>query len=175
MCGIAGLWKFGGSADAELRRDVRGMCDRIAYRGPDGFGEWIDPQIGLGLGHRRLAVIDLTPTGFQPMASADGRYIITYNGEIYNAPEIRAEIGMSFRGSSDTEVLLEAICRFGIDGALARANGLFAFAVFDRAERVLHLARDHLGIKPLYFTRQKGGFAFASELKALKALTDLIV
>ena len=149
------------------------MTDAIAYRGPDGDGHWIDAQVGVALGHRRLAIIDLTPTGVQPMTSADGRVVITYNGELYNRAEMAAEIDLPWRGTSDTEVLVEAIARFGIDGALDRANGLFAFAAFDRASRRLHLARDRLGIKPLYWTRQNGVFAFASELKALRALAGL--
>ena len=95
------------------------MTDAIAYRGPDGEGHWCDAAAGVCLGHRRLAIVDLTPTGFQPMASADGRIVITYNGELYNAAEIAAELAMTFRGTSDTEVLVEAIARFGIDGALA--------------------------------------------------------
>jgi asparagine synthase (glutamine-hydrolysing) len=172
MCGIAGLWRFSGADETRLRSDARAMCGRIAYRGPDGYGEWLDLQAGLALGHRRLAIIDLSPTGIQPMLSADERFVITYNGELYNTREIAAELNMKFRGTSDTEVLVEAICRFGIDGALERANGLFAFAAFDRATQVLHLARDRLGIKPLYWSRQQNAFAFASELKSLRAVSD---
>jgi asparagine synthase (glutamine-hydrolysing) len=149
------------------------MTDAIAYRGPDGDGQWLDADLGLALGHRRLAIIDLSPTGLQPMASADGRIIITYNGELYNRTEMATELAMSFRGTSDTEVLVEAIARFGIDGALKRANGLFAFAAFDRSSRTLHLVRDRLGIKPLYWTKQNSVVAFASELKALRANKDL--
>lgn len=170
MCGIAGLWRFNGAAEFDLRADVRRMTDAIDYRGPDGEGQWIDADAGIALGHRRLAIVDLSPTGFQPMASTSGRIVISYNGELYNTAEIAAELAMPFRGTSDTEVLAEAIERFGIDGALQRANGLFAFAAFDRARRVLHLARDRLGIKPLYWSRQKGALAFASELKAIRAL-----
>ncbi|HYW60054.1 MAG TPA: asparagine synthase (glutamine-hydrolyzing) [Xanthobacteraceae bacterium] len=173
MCGIAGLWRFGGAPEPVLAGEARAMTDAIAYRGPDGDGHWIDAQVGVALGHRRLAIIDLTPTGVQPMTSADGRVVITYNGELYNRAEMAAEIDLPWRGTSDTEVLVEAIARFGIDGALDRANGLFAFAAFDRASRRLHLARDRLGIKPLYWTRQNGVFAFASELKALRALAVL--
>src|SRR5215472_16372939 len=173
MCGIAGLWRFGGAPEPVLAGEARAMTDAIAYRGPDGDGHWIDAQVGVALGHRRLAIIDLTPTGVQPMTSADGRVVITYNGELYNRAEMAAEIDLPWRGTSDTEVLVEAIARFGIDGALDRANGLFAFAAFDRASRRLHLARDRLGIKPLYWTRQNGVFAFASELKALRALAGL--
>jgi asparagine synthase (glutamine-hydrolysing) len=173
MCGIAGLWHVRGASADTLDRSVRTMTAAIAYRGPDGDGHWIEAEAGIALGHRRLAIVDLSPTGVQPMASVDGRFIITYNGELYNTAEIAAELAMRFRGTSDTEVLVEAISRFGIDGALARANGLFAFAVFDRATRKLHLARDRMGIKPLYWTRQNGIFAFASELKALRVLRSL--
>lgn len=173
MCGIVGLWRFSGASEPELLADARAMTTMIAYRGPDGDGHWCDAETGIALGHRRLAIIDLSPTGHQPMASADGRIVISYNGELYNAAEIAAELAMPFRGTSDTEVLVEAIARFGIDGALRRTNGLFAFAAFDRASRTLNLARDRLGIKPLYWTRQNGTFAFASELKALRALPDL--
>jgi len=173
MCGIAGLYRFGGAAAEELAATIRSMTDAIAYRGPDGDGHWIDAEVGIALGHRRLAIVDLTATGRQPMASADGRVVITYNGELYNAAEIAAELATSSRGTSDTEILVEAIARFGIDGALKRANGLFAFAAFDRNARILHLARDRLGIKPLYWTRQSGTFAFASELKALRTLKQL--
>jgi len=172
MCGIAGLWAFGGANEARLRAQVRAMTDAIAYRGPDGDGHWVDPAVGVALGHRRLAIIDLTPTGLQPMTSHDGRFVIVYNGEIYNAAEMLAELNAPMRGTSDTEVLLEAIARFGVDGALQRANGLFAFAAFDRSTRTLHLARDRLGIKPLYWTRQGGAVAFASELKALRAIGE---
>ena len=173
MCGIAGIWRFGGALQPDLEATVRRMTDAIAHRGPDGDGRWIDADTGIALGHRRLAIIDLSPAGHQPMASADGRFVISYNGELYNTPEIAAELAMRFRGHSDTEVLVEAIARYGIDGALARTNGLFAFAAFDRAMRTLHLARDRMGIKPLYWTRQNGVFAFASELKALRAVQAL--
>jgi asparagine synthase (glutamine-hydrolysing) len=170
MCGIAGLWRFSGAPEQELLTAARGMAAAISYRGPDSEGYWCDGDVGVSLGHRRLAIIDLTENGHQPMASADGRIVISYNGELYNTKEIAAELAMPFRGTSDTEVLVEAIARFGIDGALRRANGLFAFAAFDRARRTLHLARDRLGIKPLYWMRQPGLFGFASELKALRAM-----
>lgn len=173
MCGIAGLWRFGGAEESRLGEELRSMTEAIAYRGPDGEGHWIDGVGGVALGHRRLAIVDLSPTGYQPMTSADGRVVITYNGELFNTAEIAAELAMPLRGTSDTEVLVEAIARFGIDGALRRTNGLFAFAAYDRNSATLHLARDHLGIKPLYYTRQHGAFAFASEMKALRALRDL--
>ena len=172
MCGIAGVWHFGGFSEARLRQSVAGMTDAIVYRGPDGDGAWVDAQNGIALGHRRLAIVDLSPTGVQPMVSADGRIVISYNGELYNRHEMAAELATTFRGTSDTEVLVEAVARYGIDGALQRANGMFAFAAFDRSTRTLHLARDRLGIKPLYWTQQNGMFAFASELKALRVLKE---
>ena len=171
MCGIAGLWQLAGSRD--LAAQSRAMTKAIAARGPDGEGHWTDAAAGITLGHRRLAIIDLSPTGFQPMTSADGRIVITYNGELYNRAEMAAELDRPWRGTSDTEVLVETIARYGIDGALARANGLFAFAAFDRTTRTLHLSRDRLGIKPLYWTRQNGLFGFASELKALRSAGGL--
>jgi asparagine synthase (glutamine-hydrolysing) len=177
MCGITGLWRLNGASAPDLAAQSRAMTDAIAYRGPDGDGHWTDVDAGIALGHRRLAIIDLSPTGLQPMTSADGRIVITYNGELYNRAEMAAELDRRFnrpwRGTSDTEVLLEAIAAFGIDGALDRANGLFAFAAFDRSTRTLHLARDRIGIKPLYWTRQNGVFAFASELKALRTVAGL--
>lgn len=173
MCGIAGLWRFTGASQDELLATARAMTGAIDFRGPDGDGHWCDPAVGVALGHRRLAIIDLSPTGHQPMTSANGRVVITYNGELYNAAEMAAELAMPLRGTSDTEVLVEAIVRFGIDGALQRANGLFAFAAFDRANNTLHLARDRLGIKPLYWTRQNGLYAFASEIKALRQVSGL--
>jgi asparagine synthase (glutamine-hydrolysing) len=173
MCGIAGLWRFDGGSERELAATARAMTAAIAHRGPDGDGHWFDVGAGVALGHRRLAIIDLSPTGYQPMHSADGRFVITYNGELYNRAEMAAELGVNWRGTSDTEVLVEAVAHFGIDGALERANGLFAFAVYDTRNQVLHLARDRLGIKPLYYTRQAGLFAFASELRSLHAIAGL--
>src|SRR5258708_3011075 len=172
MCGIAGLW-YSRQRSESMEADVRAMTAAINYRGPDSDGHWVDSEIGIALGHRRLAIVDLTPSGAQPMASADGRFIISYNGELYNSVEIASELSMGFRGTSDTEVLVEAIARFGIDAALTRTNGLFAFAVFDRTTRTLHLARDRIGIKPRYWTRQNGVFAFASDLIALRAVDRL--
>ena len=100
MCGIAGLWRFGGASESQLRGAVRAMTDAMTYRGPDGDGHWVDAQIGIALGHRRLAIIDLSPTGVQPMESADGRIVITYNGELYNSAELAGELAMQFRGTS---------------------------------------------------------------------------
>ena len=170
MCGIAGLIDFADSSD--LDRRAKAMADAIAYRGPDGSGVWSDAQAGVALAHRRLAIIDLTPTGAQPMISADGRWVISYNGEVYNAAEIAASSGLkdvSFRGTSDTEVILESIARRGLDRTLNDMNGMFAIALWDRQARKLHLIRDRLGIKPLFFAASERGVYFASELKALAA------
>ena len=173
MCGIAGLIDASGSATApELERRARAMSDAIAYRGPDGSGVWQDAEAGVALAQRRLAIIDLTPTGAQPMMSADGRWVISYNGEVYNAATIAASAelaGFPFKGTSDTEVILESFAKRGIDLTLADMNGMFAIALWDRAERTLYLIRDRLGIKPLVFTANAQGLWFASELKALVA------
>jgi asparagine synthase (glutamine-hydrolysing) len=173
MCGIAGLIDGSRRASApDLERRARVMSDAIAYRGPDGSGVWCDAEAGVALAQRRLAIIDLTPTGAQPMISADGRWVISYNGEVYNAAAIAASAelaGFPFKGTSDTEVILESFARRGIDRTLADMNGMFAIALWDRTERTLHLIRDRLGIKPLVFTANAQGLWFASELKALVA------
>lgn len=174
MCGIAGFW-LGSSAKggAGLQSVIRNMADAIAHRGPDDSGVWMDAGVGIALGHRRLSIIDLSPQGHQPMHSASGRYVLTYNGEIYNYRDIRSEleksIAFDWRGHSDTEVMLAAIEHWGLRAALERFNGMFAFALWDRAERVLHLARDRLGEKPLYYGWAGQSFLFGSELKALRA------
>lgn len=149
------------------------MAGSLAHRGPDNHGLWYDAEVGVGLSHARLAIIDLSPTGHQPMASPDGRYRLVTNGEIYNFRDLRRELeaqGCRFRGPSDTEVMLHAICTWGLEGALRRFNGMFAFALWDAASRRLHLCRDRIGEKSLYYGRVGNGFAFASELKALRAL-----
>lgn len=173
MCGIAGFYDRVRSGDpAALERRAQAMGDAIAYRGPDSWAIWCDADAGLALAHRRLAIVDLTPSGAQPMISADGRWVISYNGEVYNrdavarCPELA---GFAFRGTSDTEVILESVARRGIDRTLADINGMFAIALWDRATRTLHLIRDRLGIKPIYFSDDARGVAFASELKALRA------
>lgn len=173
MCGIAGFW--GKCAHAE--QVARAMSNRIAHRGPDSFGEWVDDEAGIALSHRRLSIIDLSEAGHQPMLSRDGRYVLSYNGEIYNHMDIRAELAaacgaQNWRGHSDTETLLAAINQFGLQGALERSNGMFAFALWDRQTHLLHLARDRMGEKPLYYGRQKQSFVFGSELKALTAHPD---
>ncbi len=172
MCGIAGLIdpNLVGNR-AALERRATAMANAIAHRGPDGSGVWSDPEAGLALSHRRLAIIDLTPAGVQPMLSTDGRWVISYNGEVYNARAIARESelsGISYRGTSDTEVILESIARRGLDRTLADLNGMFAIALWDRATRTLHLIRDRLGIKPLFYSTV-GGLRFASELKGLAA------
>ncbi len=173
MCGLTGVFETRGTgpgaglADAAVR-----MAESMDHRGPDGHDCWADAGAGIALAHRRLAIIDLTPTGAQPMHSADGRYVIVYNGEVYNFRELRAELetrGHTFRGTSDTEVMLAAIGEWGLDDAVKRFVGMFAFALFDRQARALHLVRDRLGIKPLYWTATDGTVLFGSELRALMA------
>src|SRR5205807_2185191 len=172
MCGIAGFAnrsREGGDADMQVA--VLAMANALRHRGPDDSGTWLDPVAGVALGHRRLSVVDLSPLGHQPMQSASGRYVIVFNGEIYNFRALRAELekhGHTFRGHSDTEVMLAAVSEWGIHQAVARFNGMFAFALWDRQERTLHLARDRFGEKPLYYGRFRGTFMFASELKALR-------
>ena len=173
MCGITGFWDARcGSDAADLQATVQRMALTIQHRGPDDSGEWVDAEAGLALGFRRLAIVDLSPTGRQPMLSADGRYVIVFNGEVYNFIELRAELsalGHSFRGTSDTEVMLAAVCQWGLKTAVSRFNGMFAFALWDRQQRCLHLVRDRLGIKPLYYGWSGGVFLFGSELKTLRA------
>jgi len=176
MCGIAGFLDLRATlADDALTADARRMTDAIAYRGPDDQGFFTDASAGIALGHRRLSIIDLSAEGHQPMVSPAGRYVIVYNGEFYNYAEVRAELEAAgdaprWRGHSDTEVMLAAFDRYGIAATLERMNAMFAIAVFDRAERVLHLARDRMGEKPLYYGRVGDRMAFGSELKALRAL-----
>ncbi|TWB43405.1 asparagine synthase (glutamine-hydrolyzing) [Nitrospirillum pindoramense] len=172
MCGIAGLWVFGGAAGDRLARQAGAMIDRLAHRGPDDRGVWQDDAAGVALANRRLAIIDLSPQGHQPMTSADGRVTIAFNGEIYNYQDLRRQLlgeGVLFRGHSDTEVLVEAIARWGADRALAACNGMFGLAIWLAAERRLMLVRDRLGEKPLYWSLANGVLLFASELKAIRA------
>jgi asparagine synthase (glutamine-hydrolysing) len=169
VCGIAGYLVAGSTLDPTVA--VTAMTDRIAHRGPDGAGIWADVDAGVALGHRRLSIVGLGDEGAQPMISRSGRWVLTYNGEIYNAPDLAARLGAdrSWRGTSDTEVLVEAIDAWGIRATLDRLDGMFAFAAWDRSERVLTLARDRIGEKPLAWAPVAGGVAFASELGALRA------
>ena len=168
MCGIFG---FNGRFDSAV---LPAMAASLAHRGPDDRGLLLDPASGLGLGQTRLSIIDLSPAGHQPMTDASGRYTVVYNGEIYNYRELRAELaaqGVVFRSHSDTEVLLELFARLG-EAVLPRLNGIFALAIWDHQRQELFVARDGLGVKPLFFTEGRLGFGFASELKALLPLLD---
>jgi asparagine synthase (glutamine-hydrolysing) len=165
MCGITGLVNLDGAAVSPVT--LKKMTDAIAHRGPDGEGHWIENNIGLG--HRRLAIIDLTPAGHQPMISADHRFVLSYNGEIYNYQELRADLeaeGYWFRSNTDSEVVLYALAEWGAD-ALLRFNGMFALALWDRKKKNLLLARDRYGIKPLYYAKQADMFSFSSEQKTI--------
>lgn len=172
MCGIAGCYDLSHQTPpSELATIAAAMSDPLRHRGPDDGGVWVDDEAGAALGHRRLSILDLSPAGHQPMISCCGRYVLTYNGEIYNFQELRdalAEGGRSFRGHSDTEVLLAAIVEWGVRGAVERLNGMFAFAVWDKHRRTLTLGRDPLGIKPLYYGWFGSHFLFGSELKSLR-------
>ncbi|MFN2566823.1 MAG: asparagine synthase (glutamine-hydrolyzing) [Gemmatimonadaceae bacterium] len=174
MCGITGLlYDRGKQAAHEAAAIVARMTGCVHHRGPDDEGVWLDPDAGVAFGHRRLSVIDLSPEGHQPMLSASGRFAITYNGEIYNYEAIRRELesagaAPAWRGHSDTEVMLAAVEQWGVHGALERFNGMFAFALWDRSQQVVYLARDRIGEKPLYYGWLGDSFVFASELKALR-------
>jgi len=168
MCGIVGLWRLSRPriTDEEMDR----LSERISERGPDGHGSWIHPTRNLGLGHRRLAIIELSEEGAQPKVSASGRLTISFNGEIYNYIELKRALraeGWSFRGGSDTEVLLVAIEAWGIDLALARADGMFAFGLWDEADGSMYLARDRFGEKPLYYCADEEGLVFGSGLRII--------
>lgn len=179
MCGFCGFLldedgRAGSAVNAAggFAAVIGRMNDRIAHRGPDGDGLWTDEAAGVALGHRRLAIVELSPLGRQPMDSADGRFVIAYNGEIYNFQDLRAELeaaGHAFRSHSDTELLIEACAAWGVERTVRRLIGIFAFALWDRRDRVLTLVRDHLGVKPLYWTRQGGALLFGSQPKALRA------
>jgi asparagine synthase (glutamine-hydrolysing) len=173
MCGIAGYWspeRRPARAPADMREIVRRMTATIRHRGPDDEGHHIDADVGLALGHRRLAILDLSPEGHQPMVSRSGRYWIVFNGEVFNFLQIRAHLmHFDWRGRSDTEVMLAAIEKWGLREAVQKFIGMFAFALWDSFERKLYLVRDRLGIKPLYYGWANGTFLFASELKALGA------
>lgn len=171
MCGIAGLWETARrTAAAELEATADRMSATLVHRGPDDSGVWADAAAGLALASRRLAILDLSSAGHQPMLSPSGRYVIAFNGEIYNCEELREELtDVPFRGHSDTEVILAAFDMWGLPAALPRFNGMFAIAVWDRAERRLYLARDRFGEKPLYYGWIGSTLLFGSELKALQS------
>ncbi|HED39661.1 MAG TPA: asparagine synthase (glutamine-hydrolyzing) [Chromatiales bacterium] len=176
MCGIAGFLDFQCAVDeAKAQSIVRSMADRLYHRGPDDSGVWCDAGVTVALAHRRLSIHDLNPSGHQPMISASSRYVIIFNGEIYNFQTLREELthgskeeGMQWRGHSDTEVMLAAIDQWGLDKAVQRFDGMFAFALWDRKKRQLHLVRDRMGEKPLYYGWLDTTLVFASELAALK-------
>lgn len=175
MCGIAGIFDTSRSAGRdELTRLAEKMGAALRHRGPDDAGIWLDETRGIALAHRRLSIVDLSPAGHQPMLSQNGRYVIAFNGEIYNFRALRQELereigGIAWRGVSDTEALLESLAHWGVTAALRRCSGMFAFALWDRQERTLTLARDRMGEKPLYYGFAGHVLLFASELKALRA------
>src|SRR5260370_155324 len=169
MGGITGMGRRrGGDAGVRAQR----MSLRLVHRGPDDAGVWHDPAAGIALGFRRLSIIDTSPAGHQPMQSASGRYTIVFNGEVYNFESIRQELIESgnspvWRGHSDTEVLLAAFEAWGLEATVQRFVGMFAFALWDSRERKLHLVRDRMGVKPLYYAAAQGSVLFGSELKAM--------
>lgn len=174
MCGIAGLWS--GSHD-DVKTLAILMANAIQHRGPDDCGAWADEKIGIALGHRRLSILDLSPAGHQPMASNGGRFVMVFNGEIYNHLDIRDELqaagaAPAWRGHSDTETLLAGFEYWGVEATLDKTVGMFAIALWDLREQRLHLMRDRMGEKPLYYGWQRNTFLFGSELKALRALPD---
>ncbi len=176
MCGIAGLYSFNAHPDRQaLHRAATAMTNALRHRGPDEGDVWQDPETPVVLGHRRLSIIDLSSAGRQPMRSASERYIIVFNGEIYNFRQLRIELerlGAFFRGYSDTEVILAAIEEWGLDYTLKSIRGMFAFALWDRHEKRIHFARDRMGKKPLYIGWAGSALIFGSELKALTVHPD---
>jgi asparagine synthase (glutamine-hydrolysing) len=176
MCGITGFWNSTNSSRRDdLLSIVTRMTDIIRHRGPDDEGAWVDDGSGIALGFRRLAIVDLSPTGHQPMLSANERYVMIFNGEIYNYAELKSELdfaGYTFRGTSDTEVMLAGILEWGLEKAFKRFNGMFAIALWDRHEKRLHLIRDRIGVKPLYYGWAGNTLIFGSELKSLTTHPD---
>src|SRR5579864_689938 len=176
MCGIAGFLDLTLRNPSEyLHATARRMGETLRHRGPDDAGTWVDASAGIALAHRRLSILDVSPAGHQPMVSMSGRYVIVFNGEIYNFHELREELEganhtpLHFRGHSDTEVLLACFESWSVERTLSRANGMFAFALWDREEHRLYMGRDRLGEKPLYYGWIGNVFVFGSELKALRA------
>lgn len=175
MCGVAGLWQYAGGEETVLLGQVREMAATLTHRGPDDEGAWVEPGAGVALGFRRLAILDLSPTGHQPMRSADGRYVVIFNGEIYNFKELREELqalGVRFKGRSDTEVIVEGAAAWGAASLFPKLWGMFALALWDNHDHTLILARDRLGKKPLFYSATDRLFLFGSELKALRAHRD---
>ncbi len=175
MCGLTGIFDPGCRNAGDLKVAASAMTERLRHRGPDSDGIWVDEEAGLAIGHRRLSILDLSPEGHQPMHSASGRYVVVFNGEIYNFETIRAALearGCVFRGHSDTEVLLAAIEHHGLDSTLDQIGGMFAFALWDRQDRRLHLVRDRIGKKPLYYGWAGSALVFASELKSITEHTQ---
>ena len=175
MCGIAGYIDLSASTGTEaLDQHARAMAGAMEHRGPDDQGAWTDGEAGIALAQARLSIIDLSAAGHQPMVSASGRYVIVYNGEVYNAPELKRELegsdAVNWRGHSDTEVIVEGCARWGVKATVEKLLGMFAFALWDRETRTLSIARDRFGIKPLYWGKVGGKLLFGSELKALMAL-----
>ena len=176
MCGIAGgLFFARDRSRSQLLSVALAMGEKLLHRGPDDEDNFVDPRFGLCLTHRRLAVIDTSEKGRQPMHSADGRFVISYNGELYNADSLLRQLGQpasGYRGHSDTEILVEAIAEWGVSETLRRIVGMFAFVVWDTKKLEIWLARDRFGEKPLYFGKIDNKFVFASELKAFRAVSD---
>jgi asparagine synthase (glutamine-hydrolysing) len=174
MCGIAGHWELLPSSNEEKTILAAKMALAIRHRGPDDYGVWIDPETGVALSHRRLSIVDLSPLGHQPMVSQDSRYVLVFNGEIYNFQSLRSHLehlGHIFNGHSDTEVMLACFQTWGVEESIKKLRGMFAFALWDRLEKSLYLSRDRLGEKPLYYGLIGGKtLAFASELKSFKVL-----
>ncbi len=170
MCGIAGLLKFKG----DVRGNIQKMNERMLHRGPDDGGIYISEDGSVALGHRRLSIVDLSKNGAQPFVSASGRNIMVYNGEIYNAGELKKDLEkeISFRSTSDTEVLIEAIEKYGIDRTLEKIKGMFGFAIYDTEKRTVTIARDRIGEKPLYYGMVNGAFVFASDIGCIRVLDD---
>lgn len=175
MCGLVGF--LSGTFPHDWVASIRKMTATLTHRGPDDGGMWLDETAGIALGHRRLAILDLSPAGHQPMLSDSGRYVLVFNGEIYNHLELRQQLtalgaAPSWRGHSDTETLLAAFAHWGVAETLKRTVGMFALALWDREDRLLTLARDRIGEKPLYYGWVKGALVFASELKAIRAYPE---
>ena len=170
MCGFAGVLDASVTRRTELGPAVQAMADTLRHRGPDDAGVWVDEASGVAMGFRRLAILDLSAAGHQPMASRDGQLILVLNGEIYNHLGLRADLSgdVQWAGHSDTETLLACFAAWGVKKTLERTVGMFSLALWDRRERLLHLARDRFGEKPLYYGWSRGAFVFGSEPKALR-------